>query len=158
MADNVPLLPLIGWREWLSLPDLGIPGIKAKIDTGARSSALHTQRYEIVQIGGQEIVRFVVHPVRFRRRIELVCESPIIGRRVVRDSGGKAELRPFIRARAVLGSLDWEIDLSLTNREDMRFRMLLGRAALAGLCVVDPSASYLLGKSLARRYRLPQHT
>jgi hypothetical protein len=144
--------PLIGWREWLSLPELGIPGIKAKIDTGARSSALHTHDYEVFQRDDKDYVRFHLHPLVKKSAIELSCEAPLLGYRNVKDSGGHSQKRPFIRTRARVGEIEWEIDLSLTNRENMKFRMLLGRAALAQNFAVDPSSSYLVGKSLRRSY------
>lgn len=143
---------LIGWREWLALPDLGIPGVKAKIDTGARSSALHTHDYEVFQKDGGEFVRFHLHPLVKNDNVELTCEAPLLGYRKVKDSGGHSQTRPFIRTRALVGNIAWDIDISLTNRENMKFRMLLGRAALAKLFAVDPSSGYLLGKSLRKAY------
>lgn len=144
---------LIGWREWLALPDLEIPGIKAKIDTGARSSALHTHDYEVFQREGRDYVRFHLHPLVKTDAIELSCEAPLLGYRNVKDSGGHSQKRPFIRTRARIGDFKWDIDLSLTNRESMKFRMLLGRAALAQNFLVDSSSSYLLGKNLRQAYR-----
>ena len=144
---------LIGWREWLALPDLGIPGIKAKIDTGARSSALHTHDYEVFQRDGSDFVRFHLHPLVKMQKIELNCEAPLLGYRYVKDSGGHSQSRPFIQTRARIGEFEWEIVLSLTNRESMKFRMLLGREALAQNFNIDPSSSYLLGKSLRQAYK-----
>ena len=144
---------MIGWREWLALPELGVPGIKAKIDTGARSSALHTHDFEIFQRDGRDFVRFHLHPLRRNEKVLLTCEAPLAGFREVKDSGGHAEERPFIRSLATLGEVSWNLDLGLTNREGMKFRMLLGREALAGMFTINPSASYLLGKSLAREYK-----
>ena len=144
---------LIGWREWLCLPAIGVDGIKAKIDTGARTSCLHTNDHEEFARGGCRWVRFHLHPLRRRPDIELSCESPIIDYREVKDSGGHGELRPFIRTTARIGDYEWEIDLSLTDREGMKFRMLLGREALSDHFVINPSASYVLGKSLAHEYR-----
>ncbi|MEZ5300156.1 MAG: RimK/LysX family protein [Verrucomicrobiales bacterium] len=146
---------VIGWREWLALPDLGILGIKAKVDTGARTSALHTHDYRVFQREGEDWVRFHLHPLRRRQKLELECEARVIDYREVKDSGGHIERRPFIRARATIGGFSWEIDLSLTNREGMKFRMLLGRVAVAGLFIVDPACSYLMGKSLAGQYSPP---
>lgn len=145
-------LPIIGWREWLSLPDLGIPGIKAKIDTGARSSALHTHDYTVFTENGVEMVRFHLHPLTATDRVELECVAPVSDFREVKDSGGHPEQRVFIRPRIELGGVSWEIDLSLTNRESMKFRMLLGRSALANRFVVHPSKSYLLGPRLNHVY------
>lgn len=143
---------VIGWREWVAFPEIGIPGIKAKIDTGARSSALHTHDYEIFEGADGQRVRFNLHPLRGKETM-LSCEAPLLEFREVKDSGGHGERRPFIRARARIGDIEWEIDLSLTNREGMKFRMLLGRSALAGLFTIDPSANYLYGKNLSHEYR-----
>lgn len=154
MSKDGDTASTIGWREWLSLPKLRVPGIKAKIDTGARSSALHTHDYEIFEKNGREYVRFHLHPLRRIDEILLTCEAPVSDYREVKDSGGHAERRPFVRTRARLGNVEWDVDLSLTNREGMKFRMLLGREALAERFLVNPSSSYLLGKSLIRRYDL----
>lgn len=140
-------LKLIGWREWVSFPDLGIKKIKAKIDTGARSSCLHTANYEVFEKpDGEKWVRFTVHPRVSHPEIENIAEAPVLDMRDVTDSGGHTQLRPFIRARMSAGGEDYHIDLSLTNREGMKFRMLLGRVALAGNFLVDCDQNYLLGK------------
>jgi hypothetical protein len=150
--DSAPP-PVIGWREWVALPDLGIAGVKAKVDTGARSSAIHTHDYEIYETAlGERRVRFHLHPLRTRKWLELECDAPVTGLREVKDSGGHVELRPFLRTTVTLGGIEWPVDLSLTNRESMRFRMLLGRAALRGRFRVDPARSYLLGKNLSAAY------
>ncbi|MCB1232631.1 MAG: ATP-dependent zinc protease [Verrucomicrobiae bacterium] len=152
-SPESPELPVIGWREWLSFPELGIPGVKAKIDTGARSSALHTHDYEVYATeSGESRVRFHLHPLRDREDVELACDAPITGQREVKDSGGHVEMRPFITVLARLGEIEWPIDLSLTNREGMRFRMLLGRTALKRRFVIDTGRSYLRGKSLVKKY------
>ena len=151
--EKRPSPAIIGWREWLSLPKLNLPGIKAKVDTGARSSALHTQAYELFEREGKPWVKLQVRPLTKRDDLELLCEAPILEFREVKDSGGHTEVRPFIRTRAKIGDRAWDIDISLTSRENMRFRMLLGREALAGTFLVDPSASYRIGKSLARKYK-----
>ncbi|MFT5190039.1 MAG: hypothetical protein ACI9DF_002808 [Verrucomicrobiales bacterium] len=155
-SNNVAVnsdLPVIGWREWLRFPGLGIPGIKAKIDTGARSSALHTHACEVFVRNGKDWARFQLHPLRQRGDLELTCEAPIVGYRNVKNSGGHQEKRPFIVATAAMGAVKWDIELSLTNRESMKFRMLLGRAAIAGRFSVDPQRSYLLSKRLSSLYK-----
>lgn len=144
---------VIGWREWLSLPELGIPAIKAKVDTGARTSSLHTHDYEFFESGGVEMVRFHLHPIRRNDAVSLECQAKILGRREVKDSGGHPEIRPFISATVRIGAFEWPVELSLTNRESMKFRMLLGRQALAGLFLVDSIGSYLMGGNLSRAYR-----
>jgi hypothetical protein len=143
---------IVGWREWMALPDLKIPGIKAKIDTGARTSALHTHDYEIFDKDGKEWVRFHLHPLVKSTKIELACEAPVSDYREVKDSGGHIERRPFIHTTGRMASFEWRFEVSLTNRESMKFRMLLGRTALSGLFVVDPQSSYIMGSSLRHKY------
>lgn len=145
---------MTGWREWVALPALGIPAIKAKIDTGARTSALHTFDLETFTENNHEYVRFRLHPLQKRTDIELACIAPVLERRIVRDSGGHAEERLVIRSDVLLGSNSWPIEITLTNRDDMLFRMLLGRSALSQAeLTVDPAASYLYGRKLARVYK-----
>lgn len=152
-----PGLPplLLGWREWLALPDLGIPLIKAKVDTGARTSTLHTFYADRFQHGGRAYARFGVHPLRGRTDIEIHAQAPLIDCRQVTDSGGHRERRFVILTRLSLAGRDWPIELTLTNRETMLFRMLLGRTAMAGRALVDPDRSFLLGRQGApgRGYR-----
>ncbi len=145
-------LPQIGWREWISLPDLSVPAVKAKVDSGARSSALHTHDYEVYEESGLTMVRFHLHPLKDRENLELSCVAPVKEFREVRDSGGHAERRPFISTKAKIGDWEWEIELSLTNRESMKFRMLLGRSAIAGKFLIESSQSYLAGPVLHKIY------
>ncbi len=145
--------PSLGWREWLSMPELKIPGIKAKIDTGARTSALHTFFVEPYLEDGVEMLRFGVHPLQGREDIELICRAPVKERRQVTDSGGHREERFVIETLIRLGDHSKRIEMTLTNRDTMKFRMLLGRSALQKLGLpVDSSRSYLLGKSLQKEY------
>jgi hypothetical protein len=143
---------LIGWKEWLSLPMLNIPAIKAKIDTGARTSALHTFSIEDFTTQGRQMVRFGIHPLQKRRDVELFCQAPVVDYRRVKDSGGHVERRYVIETPALLGNVRWPIQITLTNRDAMLFRMLLGRTALAQRFVIDPFRSYVSGRSLARAY------
>ena len=143
---------LIGWKEWLVLPDLKIPALKAKIDTGARTSALHTFSLEEFTSQGQLMIRFGIHPFRKRSDVELFCEAPVVDQRLVKDSGGHAEMRYLIETNVLLGTLLWPIKISLTNRDGMMFRMLLGRTALRGRFMVDPAKEYLTGKKLKLSY------
>lgn len=121
---------LVGWREWLALPDLQISAIKAKTDSGARTSCLHTAEYKIFQKSDQDWVRFTVHPFKRHDELESHAEARVENYRVVRDSGGHEEKRPFIKTTLKVGKKSWEIELSLSNRENMKFRMLLGRTAM----------------------------
>lgn len=136
----------IGWREWLSLPELGIRDIKAKVDTGARTSALHAFSVESYQENGKLMVRFGMHPFQKNMDFEQWCTAEVIDEREVSDSGGHRETRYVICTTAKLGGYQWDIETTLTNRDTMKFRMLLGRTALAGHFSVNPEASYLFGK------------
>ena len=143
----------IGWREWLALPELGIPAIKAKVDTGARTSALHAFKLETFTSNGCEYVRFWLHPLQRKTDIELVCVAPISDQRLIRDSGGHQEQRYIINTPVLLNGDQWPVEVSLTSRENMSFRMLLGRSALKhGTLLVDPGRSYLTGKKIRKVY------
>ncbi|MEJ2060670.1 MAG: ATP-dependent zinc protease [Gammaproteobacteria bacterium] len=139
---------IIGWREWLAIDELGIPRIKAKVDTGARTSALHAFYVEPEQRDEALWVRFGVHPLQ-KNQIEVIhCQAPVIDQRVVSDSGGHREARYVIQSQVTLGKYSWPVELTLTNRDTMQFRMLLGRSALDGHFLVDVSRSYLLSGKL----------
>ncbi len=142
----------LGWREWLALPDLGIPAVKAKVDTGARTSTLHAFFVEPFEEDGRPKVRFYLHPLQKRQDVELACVADIIDRRLVSDSGGHRELRYIIKTPIKLGGNTVEAEITLTDRDAMRFRMLLGRTALAGRFVVDPALSYLAGPKPVKPY------
>jgi hypothetical protein len=135
----------MGWREWVALPELGVDAIKVKVDTGARTSALHAFGLRVAEEDGQEIVRFSVHPVQRSRRGTIEVAAPLHSHRWVRSSNGERTLRPTIVTRVVWDGREWPIELTLTNRDEMGFRMLLGREAVRRRVVVDPGRSYLGG-------------
>lgn len=140
---------LIGWREWLALPQLNIEKIKAKIDTGARTSSLHAFFVEPYTENDQQMVRFGVHPLQRRLDKEVFCCAPVQDYRQVSDSGGHREMRYVIATEVRLGQHLRTIELTLCNRDSMTFRMLLGRSALQGLVVI-PDQSYQLKKNLSK--------
>ncbi|MGE0626446.1 MAG: ATP-dependent zinc protease [Hyphomicrobiaceae bacterium] len=140
------LKPAIGWREWVTFPKFDETRIKAKIDTGARTSAIHAWNIEIITRRRQPFVSFLLHPHQRNNEVSVACVAPLVGERTVRNSGGQAETRLFIRTTISIGGQSWPIELSLTRRDEMGFRMLLGRTALCGRYVVDPSRSFMLGK------------
>ena len=140
---------VIGWREWISLPDLGVDAIKVKIDTGARSSALHAYDVERFRRRGRDFVRFGIHPIQRNDRQVILAVAELVDERNVRDSGGHVERRPVIRTSAQLNGRLWKIDVTLTNRDEMGFRMLLGRRALVNRFLVDPARSFLAGPMAA---------
>lgn len=135
---------LIGWREWIALPDLRIPAIKAKVDTGARTSSLHAFKIEPFSERGSPMVRFRVHPLQRRNDIVVLCESAIVDHRFVSDSGGHKEKRYVIETTLTIGDMTYSIEITLANREPMSHRMLLGRTAMKPL-IIEPAMSYLLG-------------
>jgi len=138
--------PMLGWREWVALPDLNIGQIKAKIDTGARSSALHAYTIDPYRKGEQRWIMFAIHPRQKHTDVSIECHAPIKDRRLVTDSGGHKQWRYVIETQLVLGHSIITAEMTLTNRDTMRFRMLLGRTAMDGRFIIDPGASYLLGK------------
>lgn len=138
--------PVIGWREWLSLPELNIPKIKAKIDTGARTSALHAFAMEPVIIDGKQKIRFDIHPFQHDTSVIKRCIADVVDKRPVTDSGGHTEERFVILTPIVMAGRTWPIEITLTEREDMLFRMLLGRSALRKRFIINPGRSFVTTK------------
>lgn len=150
-SSQVSKTLMVGWREWVSLPQLGLPAIKAKVDTGARTSAIHA--FDIEQIkknGGQDWLAFSVQPVQRDISIVCRCEAQLIDVRRVTDSGGHTADRFFIETELRIGSHTRIIEMTLSQRTDMLFRMLLGRTAMVPGIQVDPSLSFSLGRMSAR--------
>lgn len=136
----------VGWREWVALPEIGIDRVKAKVDTGARTSALHAFSVEAFEENGTRMVRFGVHPLQRNTELEIWTTMPVKDVRTVRDSGGHEEERLVIETLVVVGTVERVVEITLTARDNMGFRMLLGRTALRPDFLVDPARSYLVGK------------
>ena len=134
----------LGWEEWLALPDLGLPAIKAKIDTGAKTSALHASVIEPFGPVTNPQVRFLIQPDPNDPALEVTCSAPVVDRREVTSSNGETELRYVIETEVEMGGRRWPIQLTLTNRENMMYRMLFGRGAMQPDMVVDPNESFRL--------------
>ena len=150
MEKQDSLLPLVGWREWIGLPDFGIASIKVKVDTGARSSAIHAINIEQFEQDGRRRVRFQVAPIQNDGDRLVTVETNLCEERTVTDSGGHQQLRPVVITSICLGTAQWPVELTLTNRDVMGFRMLLGRQAVRDRFWVDPSRSYLQSQRLAK--------
>lgn len=142
---------IVGWREWVLLPDLGLPQIKAKVDTGARTSTLHAFKVKGYVKKGLKRVRFSVHPFQKDNDTVVECDAPVADHRFVTDSGGHKEKRYVIVTTLQIGDQSWEIEMTLTNRDTMQFRMLLGRTAMRKRLMVDPGTSYRIGKKTRKR-------
>ena len=140
----------VGWQEWLAFPGMGLPAVRAKIDTGARTSAPHARRIEHLERDGEPLVRFEVNPLFRGRRLKVMCEAPVVDEREVTSSSGHVELRIVVEAMLRLGlatdAPEWPVELTLTDRRGMRFPMLLGREAMSGRVLVDSGASFKLGR------------
>lgn len=135
---------IVGWREYLSLPSLGITHIAAKVDTGAKTSALHTFFINPFTQNNEQWVEFGVHPIQDDATQEVICKAPVIDIRHIKNSGGIEEERFVISATMQLGTLNRDIEMTLTNRDNMKFRMLLGREAMRGDILVNPAKSFLI--------------
>lgn len=143
LIKPVKKLPIVGWREWVSLPELGIDKIKAKIDTGARTSALHAFSLKPFKQNGINRITFELHPLQHNTQEVIVCTADVIDRREVTDSGGHTEERYVIVTPLTIAGQTWPIEITLTERENMLFRMLLGRSALRKHFIVNPARSFV---------------
>ena len=143
---NPKTLPTIGWREWVGIPELKIKKIKVKVDTGARTSALHASNIQEFRKAGEQWVRFKIHPIQRNSKKTVESEAKVLEYRAVRSSNGKTENRPVIVTEVVLLGTSWPVELTLTGRDAMGFRMLLGREAMRHKFLVDPGKSYYGGR------------
>lgn len=139
----------IGWREWVELPELGIPLIKVKIDTGARTSALHAFSLRPFEQNGVNKISFDLHPLQHNKEQVITCIADVVDKRLVTDSGGHEEERYVIQTPLRIAGQTWSIEITLTEREDMLFRMLLGRSALRKRFIVNPARSFVTTKTKA---------
>ena len=146
---------VIGWREWIALPELNLPVVKAKLDTGAKTSALHAFNIEPFFDRGRLKVSFQVHPLHEHVDVIVSCSADVVDYRSVSDSGGHREKRFVIMTQVIIGGLSFPIEVTLANRESMTHKMLIGRAAMKQL-MINPSRAFLLGKpdKILGAYRL----
>jgi ribosomal protein S6--L-glutamate ligase len=133
---------IVGWQEWVALPELGLPALKAKIDTGAKTSALHTHSIEAYEDHGRPKVRFAVYPSPMEMDLQVIATADVVDRREIISSNGVRELRYVIKTRLCIGDRQWPIEVTLTNREHMTYRMLIGRQAIRSDMLVDCAASF----------------
>jgi len=136
---------IISWREWVSLPDLGVDAIKVKVDTGARTSSIHAFRIREFEQDGENYVRFMLHPLQKKRKPELICTARVADKRVITSSNGERQRRIIIVTTLKMAGKSWPIEVSLAARDQMSFRALLGREAIRGRFLVNPAGSYKLG-------------
>ena len=137
---------IIGWRESVSLPKFKIKAIKVKVDTGARTSSLHAVELEKYIRSGKEYIKFKVYPEQGNTKKAVTCTSQILEYRKVKSSNGQSELRPVILTQVQLLDEEWEIEITLTNRDEMGFRMLLGRSSIKKRFLVDAGRSFYSNK------------
>ena len=140
---------MLGWREWVSLPLLGLPSIKAKVDSGARTSSLHAFSLEPYMEGDKSKIKFDIHPVQHNTTQVVTCFADIVDKRWVMDSGGRREERYVIETPVIISDKTWNIEITLTERDNMLFRMLLGRRAIRKHFLINPARSFLTKKNKA---------
>ena len=144
---------IVGWKEWISLPNLSLPAVKAKIDSGAATSSLHAFDIKYVRIKGLRYVRYNLHPIQRSREFSRSCLSPLYDTRIVKSSNGAFKRRPVIKTLLKIANSCWEIELNLTNRDSMGMRMLIGRQALIGKALIDGSHKFLHGKINSKKLK-----
>lgn len=149
---DTPFL-IVGWKEWISLPELELPAIKAKIDTGAATSSLHAYNIKYVRIGGKRYVRYELHPIQKSKKAVVYCLSPLVEVRGVKSSTGQTRKRPVILTTLKIGNFEWQIELNLTNRDSMGMRMLIGREALSPRALVNSGHKFLHGKISSKKIK-----
>lgn len=149
-------LPVIGWREWVRLPDLGIDNIKVKVDSGARSSSIHAVNIKLFERDKEQWVRFIVHPIQRSKQKEVEVEARVLEFRSVRSSSGVAKMRPVIITTVELLGIVWPVELTLASRDNMGFRMLFGREAFRRRFLVDGGRSYYGGKPAKLKLLVPE--
>jgi ribosomal protein S6--L-glutamate ligase len=137
---------IIGAREWCSLPNLGIELIKAKVDSGAKTTALHADNLEKFYKNDEKWVKFSIKPLKSRQDLIVQCEAKLLEKRIIKSSNGSKEERVVIESDLVLGNKTYPIEITLTNRKLMGFNMLLGRQAMEGKNLIDCNLRYILGK------------
>ena len=149
---------VIGKEEWCGLPELGLPAIKARIDSGAKTSSLHAFNIQVFEEAGKKYAHFDIHPIQDNRKILQSCRGLVVDRRHVKSSSGEKEKRLVIRTPVTMGDETWEIEITLTNRDSMGYRMLLGREAMKGRVLIDPDSSFCLGDRDEEQVRQYYHT
>ena len=150
MSDDESKI-IVGSQEWCGFPELGVPAIKARVDSGAKTSSIHAFNIQPFKRHGESWVSFEVHPLQGNRRTTMKCESMVIDRRIIKSSAGIKEKRYVISTPLSLGYRVWDIELTLANRDSMGYRMLLGRRAMVGRMQVDPSRSLVHGRLKKKR-------
>lgn len=148
---------IIGWNEWCQLPTLGIPAIRAKVDTGAQTSAIHAFNIQTESIKGQTQVVFEVHPIQANDNVIIQCQAPVVDKRYIMSSNGHKERRFVIAAQLNIADKSWEVELTLSNRDPLRYRMLLGREAMKGRVLINPSLSCHQGQVTKKQLQSIYH-
>ena len=146
---------IVGREEWCSFPEIGIPAVKCRVDSGAKTSALHAVNITPFKKNGVSWIKFDVHPLQNDEETTINCESPVYDKRKVKSSSGNSELRFVIKTTLSITEETWDIEVTLTNRDNMGYRMLLGREAMIGKMLVDPEANCLLGQPTKKLLKQP---